>query len=102
MPCTVENKLIIDYRQFGKRQSLQQLLLGKLDSACKLMKLQHAHHTQNKLKMAQRLKCKTRCLKITEAIIVNMVLPHNRESYMQYSDKPPRKGTFLKSMIVYN
>ena len=46
----------------GKRQSFQEVLLGNLDSCMQINETRTYPHTmhQNKLKMAQRLKCKTR------------------------------------------
>ena len=45
----------------GKRQSFQQLLLGNLDNMQINETRTHPHTMQkNKLKMAERLKCKTR------------------------------------------
>ena len=48
--------------KMGKRQSFQQVLLGNLDSCMQINKIRTYPHTmhRNKLKMAERLKCKTR------------------------------------------
>jgi len=52
--------------KMGKRQSLQQVLLGKLDSCMQIIETRTHPHTmqKNKLKMAERLKYKTRHHKI--------------------------------------
>ena len=48
--------------KIGERQSFQQVLLGNLDSCMQINKIRTYPHTmhRNKLKMAERLKCKTR------------------------------------------
>ena len=58
----VNSSLTKEARKMGKRQSFQQVLLGNLDSCLQINETRTHPHTmhQNKLKMAERLKCKTR------------------------------------------
>ena len=84
--------------KMGKRQSFQQVLLGNLDSCMQINKIRTYPHTmhQNKLKMAERLKCKTRHHQTPGREYRQHILWH--QPYKCFSGPSP-KATEIKAKV---